>query len=668
MNTRLFLLLIGLLAIIPLHAQDPIYPPSAPEIDYEFSSSTITVMGSRVAREGDSAHIYLELDSALWPIVVLPVEINGIEHQAALDKGRGDIQVPLDAGGSFVIKIQEYETSLEIPIVDYPMWLSLLPPILAILLALILKEVYVSLFIGVATGASVMAIAASGSWTGIGSGILTALDTYIISALADKDHMAIVVFSLLIGGMVAVISRNGGMQGIVNRLSGLAKTAKSAQLTTYLMGMLIFFDDYANTLVVGNTMRPVTDRLKVSREKLSYIVDSTAAPVAALAFVTTWIGAELGYIGDGIAGLHGFPEDQSPYLIFLNSLAYSFYPILTLLFILILILTGKDFGPMLRAERRARSSGNVSRVKKFVSSRDISEEFSPLEGIVPKARFAAIPVLVLVIGVLIGLVYTGYDAEIWNNGGGILSRLSGIIGNADSYAALLWASLSALVTSVILSRIGSRMSLRTSIDSILLGFKAMLGALIILTLAWALSGVTADMHTAGFLTDLLGRDVSPVWIPALAFLLSALVAFSTGSSWSTMAILYPIIVPLAWEAGRNAGLPLDDALPILYNAVACVLAGSVMGDHISPISDTTVLSSLATRCDHIDHVKTQMPYALIVGIVAVLFGTIPSAIGLPAWLSMLMALGILGIVVWRIGVKVEGVKAIVDAGISTKLD
>lgn len=668
MLRNLILLVLGLMSFFPLHAQDPIYPPRAPEVDYEFSASTVTIMSSRVAREGDSAHVFIELDSALWPIVVLPVEVNGTTYQAALSKGRGEIRIPLDNQEQFVVKIQDYETSLTIPVVDFPIWLSILPPILAILLALFLKEVYASLFIGVVSGAAIMAIAESGSWTGVGRGILAALDTYVIDALADKDHMAIVVFSLLIGGMVAVISRNGGMQGIVNRLSGLAKTAKSAQLTTYLMGMLIFFDDYANTLVVGNTMRPVTDRLKVSREKLSYIVDSTAAPVAALAFVTTWIGAELGYIGDGIAGLHGFPEDQSPYLIFLNSLAYSFYPILTLLFILILILTGKDFGPMLRAERRARSSGNVSRVKKFVSSRDISEEFSPLEGIVPKARYAAIPVLVLVIGVLIGLMYTGYDAEIWNNGKGVLSRLSGIIGNADSYAALLWASLSALVTSVILSKIGSRMSLRTSIDSILLGFKAMLGALIILTLAWALSGVTADMHTAGFLTDLLGRDVSPVWIPALAFLISALVAFSTGSSWSTMAILYPIIVPLAWEAGRNAGLPLDDALPILYNAVACVLAGSVMGDHISPISDTTVLSSLATRCDHIDHVKTQMPYALIVGTVAVLFGTIPSAIGLPAWLSMLMALGILGIVVWRIGRKVEGNSSIVDAEISIKLD
>lgn len=668
MPRNLIILLLGLLAVMPIQAQEPIYPPRAPEVEYEFSSSTITVMGSRVAREGDSAHIFIELDSALWPIVVLPVEINGHEYQTALDKGRGEIQVSLDAGETFAIKIQEYETSLEIPIVNYPMWLSLLPPILAILLALILKEVYVSLFIGVATGASIIAIAGSGSWTGIGSGILAALDTYIISALADKDHMAIIVFSLLIGGMVAVISRNGGMQGIVNRLAGLAKTAKSAQLTTYLMGMLIFFDDYANTLVVGNTMRPVTDRLKVSREKLSYIVDSTAAPVAALAFVTTWIGAELGYIGDGIAGLHGFPQDQSPYLIFLNSLTYSFYPILTLLFILILILTGKDFGPMLKAERRARSTGKVNRIQKFVAAQDISDEFSPLEGVLPKARYAVIPVFVLVLGVMIGLVYTGFDPDIWNTKSGILSGLSGIIGNSNSYAALLWASLAALVTAVILSKLGGRMSLRTSIDSVITGFKAMLGALIILTLAWALSGVTADMHTAGFLTDLLGRDVSPVWIPALAFLLSALVAFSTGSSWSTMAILYPIIVPLAWEASRNAGLPLDDALPILYNAVACVLAGSVMGDHISPISDTTVLSSLATRCDHIDHVRTQMPYALVVGTVAVLFGTIPAALGFPAWLSMLVALGILGIVVWRIGMKVEEKKSIGNSEISTILN
>lgn len=644
-------IVIGLMLVsLDLTAQEPILPPQAPEVDYEFSEKTILVLGSRVARAGDSAEVFLELDSALWPIVELPVSVNGVEYKAPLAKGRGGFRIPIgEKTEPLTINIQGYETDLNIPVVGYPMWLSLLPPLLAIILALILKEVYVSLFIGVVSGAAIMAVTATGSWTGIGTAFLTAIDTYIIDAVADHDHAAILVFSLLIGGMVAVISQNGGMQGIVNRLSRFAKTPKSSQLTTFFMGLLIFFDDYANTLVVGNTMRPVTDRMKISREKLAYLVDSTAAPVAALAFVTTWIGAELGYIGDGITNLQGFPADQSPYLIFLNSLAYSFYPLLTLLFIVMLILTGRDFGPMLKAERRARSTGQVNRIRKFVEAQNLTDEFSPLEGVVPKARYAVIPVLVLVIGVMLGLWATGYDAATWEAEEGFLNALSTTIGNSDSYAALLWASLTSLIVAVILSGIGGRMSLRNGIDSMVSGFKAMLSALIILTLAWALSGVTADMHTAGFLTDLLGHNISPVWIPALAFLISAVVAFSTGSSWSTMAIIYPIIVPLAWESTRNIGLPIEDAMPILYNAVACVLAGSVMGDHISPISDTTVLSSLATRCDHIDHVRTQLPYSMLVGTVALGFGTIPAALGLPAWLCLLLGIGFLGVVIWRRG-------------------
>lgn len=656
---KYLLIIIGfLLAPTCLPAQEPILPPPAPEVDYEFSETTILVLGSRVARAGDSAEVFLELDSALWPIVELPVFVNGTEYKATLSNGRGGFRIPVgEATAPLNIQIQSYETALHIPVVGYPMWLSLLPPLLAIILALVLKEVYISLFVGVVSGAAIMAVTASGSWTGIGTAFLVTIDTYIIDAVADRDHAAILVFSLLIGGMVAVISRNGGMQGIVNRLSRFAKTPKTSQLTTFLMGLLIFFDDYANTLVVGNTMRPVTDRMKISREKLSYLVDSTAAPVAALAFVTTWIGAELGYIGDGITNLQGFPEDQSPYLIFLHSLAYSFYPLLTLIFIVMLILTGRDFGPMLKAEQRARSTGQVSRVRKFIETRNLSDEFTPLEGIVPRARYAVLPVLVLVIGVILGLWSTGYDPVIWAAEDNLLNALSTTIGNSNSYAALLWASLSAMIVAVILSKLGGRMSLGLAVDSIISGFKAMLSALMILTLAWALSGVTSDMHTAGFLTDLLGHNISPVWIPALAFLISAVVAFSTGSSWSTMAILYPIIVPLAWESTRNLGLPVEDAMPVVYNAVACVLAGSVMGDHVSPISDTTVLSSLATRCDHIDHVRTQLPYAMLVGTVALGLGTIPSALQFPTWGCLLLASAFLGIFLWRKGKSPEEPRA-----------
>lgn len=542
------------------------------------------------------------------------------------------------------LSVNDIETTLETKVIGFPLWLSILPPLIAILLALIFREVIVSLFIGIFSGAAIIGFYHSGGIKGIFSGFLTVLDTYIIDALADKDHLAVLVFSMLIGGMVALISKNGGMQGIVNIISRFAKTAVSGQFSTWLLGLVIFFDDYANTLVVGNTMRSVTDKLRISREKLSYLVDSTAAPVSALAFITTWIGAELGYIQDGISQLGTFPEDLSPYSIFLSSLQYSFYPILTLIFMLMLVFSRRDFGPMYKAETRARTTGKVVQsISNLDASDEIGEDlkhFQPIAGIQYNAWNAIIPVLILVIGVFIGLMVTGYEAEFWNNPEtGFFTALSQTIGNSDSYASLLWASLSAVVVAIILTVGQKMMNLIDAVETMTFGFKAMMGALMILTMAWALQLVTNDMHTADFLTALLGEKLSPVWIPAITFLLAALVSFSTGSSWSTMAILYPLILPLTWQVSMNSGLETTEALPIFYNVVASLLAGSVLGDHCSPISDTTILSSLACSCNHIDHVRTQLPYALVVGGVGTIFGTIPTALGFPAILSFLVSVG-----------------------------
>jgi len=530
----------------------------------------------------------------------------------------------------------------------FPLWLSILPPLIAIVLALALKEVIVALFVGVFFGAAILGFYETGSATGVFAALLTTLDTYIVNALTDRDHVSIILFSLLIGGMVSLISRNGGMQGIVNRIARLAKTPRSGQIATWLLGLVIFFDDYANSLVVGNTMRPITDRLRISREKLSYIVDSTAAPVSALAFITTWIGAELGYIADGISTLQGFPEDMSPYSIFLSSLSYAFYPILTLIFILIMVWRQRDFGPMWQAEHRARTTGEVSRPGSSVGESAELEHFQPKEGVSIQAFRAVVPVGILILGVLIGLLYTGWDSAIWNDPeiSGV-KKLSTIIGNADSYSALLWASLTAVILAIVLSLGKKLLKLGESIEVMTSGFKAMFGALTILTLAWALQGVTEDLHTATFLTDLLGDQVSPSWMPTITFILAGIIAFSTGSSWGTMAILYPLIIPLTWTVGQQSGLEDPACLAIMANAVACVLGGAVLGDHCSPISDTTILSSLATSCDHIDHVRTQLPYALTVGGISLLIGTIPTGFGLPSWISFLLGIGACwGVIQW----------------------
>ena len=521
-----------------------------------------------------------------------------------------------------------------------PLWMSVLPPLFAIVMALLIKEVISSLFVGILTGTFLMAYYSGASpATALGGGLLRVVDTYVVGSLFDADHVTIIVFTLLIGGMVRVITANGGMQGVVNWLSRRAKGPRSGQLMTFLMDLCIFFDDYSNTLVVGNTMRPIADKLKVSREKLAYIVDSTSAPVVAVAFVTTWIGAELSYIQDGI-NIIGL--DMSSYSVFFNSLAYSFYPFLTLGFVLMVILSRRDFGPMLKAERKARLAEGMT-----------------LENVETTVQFAhiidaLIPLLVLIFGTIGGLVFTGYDASVWTNPNvGFFPKLSATIGEANSYQALLWASLLSLLTAIVMTLLRGSLAFAKVMEEMIEGFKTMFNAVLILTMAWSIALVTKDMHTAEFVSQLLLQwSLSPVWVPALTFLLAALIGFSTGTSWGTMAILYPLILPASWMLCQEQGLSVDATLPLFYNVVASVMAGAVMGDHCSPISDTTIMSSLSSRCDHMQHVSTQMPYALTVGGVAVLIGVLPTALGLPSWAAFLMGFAVLGLVVRLVGKKV----------------
>lgn len=553
----------------------------------------------------------------------------------------------LSLAGEETFTISSKNGEYELAINPIPLWISIIPPLIAILLALVFKEVISSILIGIFSGAFIMEIYNESIINSFLNAFMRSIDTYLLNALNNKGHLSIILFSLLIGGMVGVISKNGGMQGVVNRIAKKANNAKNGQLATWLLGVAIFFDDYANTLVVGNTMRPVTDRLKISREKLAYIVDSTAAPMAAIAFITTWIGAELAYIESGINSIEGL--NVGVYATFISSLAYSFYPILALVFILILIYTGRDFGPMYKAEKKAREEG--VRPTNYEAIEEM-EEFETDASIKPKAYNAVIPLIIVILGTIAGLIYTGYDNSVWiDNSISFSRKLSITIGNSDSYLALLWSSLGGLSCAIILSVSQKLLSLDKTMQSAVNGFKTMLPAIIILVLAWSLALIIEEMHTADFITSLLSESISPYLIPAFTFVLAAIVAFSTGSSWGTMAIIYPLMLPTAWHLSQANGLDFETSLSIFNNVVACVLAGAVLGDHCSPISDTTILSSLASSCDHISHVRTQMPYALTVGVIALLFGTLPSAFGLPFIVNILISTAILFLIVKRFGKK-----------------
>lgn len=507
-----------------------------------------------------------------------------------------------------------------------PGWVSILPPLIAIFVALITKNVIPALFLGLWFGAFTV----SGfSFAGVGWGLLNAFQVYVLEAITNPDHAAIILFTFMIGGMVGIVSKNGGMQGVVNKIVPFARTPERGQAATGVLGLVIFFDDYANVLIVGNTMRQVTDKLRVSREKLAYIVDSTAAPVACIAFVTTWIGFEVGQIATGMQQMDGYNE--TAYTVFLKSIPYSFYPILAIFFVFLVSLSGRDFGPMYHAEVRARTKGQVlSPDARVDESAGGARELIPKEGHPQRAVNAMLPILVLISGVFVGLYTTGEG-----------DTLREIIGDADSYKALMWASLVGAFTAGALS-IGQRiLTVTETVDAWYAGLKAMMIAMIILVLAWSLSAVTEVLNTAGYLVSVLGDALHPGFVPALVFILSAATAFATGSSWGTMGILMPLVLPLAWAVMQASNMATPGNYGIIYSTVACVLAGSVWGDHCSPISDTTILSSMASGSDHIDHVRTQLPYALLVGSVGVVIGTIPTGFGLPWWLALPIGAGVL---------------------------
>jgi Na+/H+ antiporter NhaC len=456
---------------------------------------------------------------------------------------------------------------------------------------------------------------------------------YVLEALTDSGHMSILVFSMMIAGMVGIISKNGGMAGIVARVSSLANTARHGQISTALMGTVIFFDDYANTLVVGNTMRPITDKLKISRQKLAYIVDSTAAPVASLALITTWIGFEVGLIDEATQSLEGL--DQSAYSIFLSSIPFGFYSIFALAFVYLIAVSGRDFGPMARAEERAKQSTDFSSFAGTLNETQEDDLTVPVTT-PPRSINAIIPLSILIIGTFAGIYVTG-RGEV-----STAASFRDIIGAGDSYKAMVWASTGAVIAALILTLSQKLLSLGQAIDAWVGGIKYMTVAVIILTLAWSLAGANEVLHTAEYLASILGDTLTPAIMPTLVFILAAMMAFATGTSWGVMGIMIPLVIPLTWSVLlADASVPPENQMYVLYSVVAALLTGSVWGDHCSPISDTTILSSMASDCDHIEHVRTQLPYAMFVAVVALLVGIIPSGYGFSPLLSLPIGLAIL---------------------------
>ena len=542
-------------------------------------------------------------------------------HRATADEtGRAEFDhVLIEHAGTVTIDASSGGESASAPLRILPGWASLLPAFVAIIVALLARNVVPALVLGLWLGATALQ---GFTLTGTLKGLLDVFAVFIASSVADADHAAVILFTMMIGGMVGIITRNGGMGSIVRLVVSRAKTAVGGQVAVWLMGLLIFFDDYANTLVVGNTARPITDHLKISREKLSYIVDSTAAPVVCIALITTWIGYQVSLIGDAMADIDGLSGQA--YAVFLHTIPYSFYPILAVVFVFAIAVMDRDLGPMYKAERRAREGQVMSWAAGALPAMH-GDSLEPKDGIPLRAINAFVPIFVLIGALGVSMYVTGEGDTIRE-----------IVGSSDPYKAMMWASFVGALVAAGMS-IGQRiLNAHETVDAWYGGARATLFGMIVLVLAWSMSAVTQDMNAKGYLISVLGEALPVAFVPAVVFVLAAVTSFATGTSWGTMGILVPLVIPLTWAVLTVHGYTGEEEMHVLYSSISCVLAGAVWGDHCSPISDTTVLSSLASGCDHIEHVRTQMPYALIVGTVAVLFGTIPCGFGAPPWVGMII--------------------------------
>lgn len=511
-------------------------------------------------------------------------------------------------------------------------WVSMVPPLVAIGLAIGLRHAILALCLGVYVG--ILIIQDFQPFVSL----QRFFDTYLPHVLGDQSRAAILLFCLLLSGMVTIAASSGGLRGLSQMIERAASTPKRAQVGTWLLGMAVFIDDYANSLLVGSTLRPTMDRLKISREKLAFLVDSTAAPVASLAVVSSWIAAEVSFVANEFTRLG---IDQNPFLTVVESLQYRYYPILMLVFVLIIAASQRDFGPMLTAERSARNQPGPAPLDEAQAPEKTTINSAHKHG---RWYDAFIPIVVTILAMAIGMYIDGL-AQIQQHDLHTAHAFWKIFGEARAAIVLLWSAIIGCLTAITLSVLKRILTIKEATSALFQGMKLVLPALVVLVLAWSISDVCYELGTAKYLANAV--DVVPPFLfPAAVFLVSAIASFATGSSWGTMGIVFPLVIPIAYSIGGEQ---------ILLESIGSVLAGSVFGDHCSPISDTTILSSMATECDLADHVRTQLPYAVVVGMVSVIIGEIGVGMGWwNSWVALGLGCAILTALVFGIGKQTRG--------------
>jgi len=477
---------------------------------------------------------------------------------------------------------------------DHYGFLSLLPPIVAIILALRTKQVYISLVFGIWLGWIIIS-----DWNFLGGTIAT-LEAFV-NVFKSPGNTRTIMFSALVGALLLFIQYSGGVHGFMIRIERILtyyenkKSGKSrvvVQLLALLIGVLLFIETSISSLTVGTIFRPVFDKLKIPREKLAYIADSSSAPSSILIPFNAW--------GAFIIGLLTTQGVDSPLGTFLGAFFYNFYPLITILIVFLVIVLKKDFGPMAKAEKRTRETGKLLNDDAVPMISDEITSLDMKEGIKPKAFNMIIPLSTMILMMLVSLSYTGWGKV--ENATSFISHFTESFKFGSGSSSVLYAVVSALIVSMILYRFQGIMKMKKMIDLTLKGISGLMPLALLMLLAFAISDVCKNLETGLYVAEISKEWLSPQLLPFILFVLSSFIAFSTGTSWGTFAIMIAIAVPMAQTQDINMSL-----------VVAAVIGGGVFGDHCSPISDTTIISSMASASDHIDHVKTQLPYALLAG-------------------------------------------------------
>ena len=454
---------------------------------------------------------------------------------------------------------------------------ALLPAIIAICLALITKEAYSSLFVGIVVGGFLY------SGFQFEGAVLHIFQDGIIGSLSDSYNVGILVFLVFLGILVCLMNKTGGSAAFGRWAASHIKTRVGAQLATILLGCLIFVDDYFNCLTVGSVMRPVTDKHNISRAKLAYLIDATAAPVCIIAPISSWAAA-----------VAGFAEDGQGLNLFIRAIPYNFYAILTIVMMLGMVLLKIDFGAMAKHEKNARENGDLFSGKNPYSN--ASAEEGAANGKVVDLVF---PIVVLIISCVIGMIYSGGFFQ----GENFITAFS----NSDASVGLMLGSAFGLIITIVYYLFRRVISFREMMQAIPEGFQSMVPAILILTLAWSLKAMTDSLGAKEFVSGVVSNYAGNVafLLPALVFVIGCLLAFATGTSWGTFGILIPIV---------QSVFSMDNPLAII--CISACMAGAVCGDHCSPISDTTIMASAGAQCEHVNHVSTQLPYAIIAAVVS----------------------------------------------------